>query len=98
MIRVALKLVLAAAAAWAVWAFVPVNGRTLAVRWRAAGTLSAFVERGWAEAAAALGSKPVAKPQARQKPAPAQRPTEGHTEADRRAVERILAGRLDENR
>ncbi len=98
MIRVALKLVLAGAAVWAVWAFVPVNGRTLADRWRAASTLTAFIERGWAEATRASPSKPGARPQARPKPAPAQRPTEGHTESDRRAVERILADRVDANR
>lgn len=96
MIRVALKLVAAAAAVWAVWTFVPVGGRTLADRWRAAGNVSAFVERGWAEVTGAARSKQPARPQARQKPAqpPAPRPSEGHTEADRRAVERILADRL----
>lgn len=95
MIRLALKLGLAAAALWAVWVFVPVRGRTFAERWRAAPGAAAFVERGWAEAAAAL-RKPAPRPQARQKPhgAPAQ-PTEGHTEADRKAVERILSDRLD---
>lgn len=95
MIRVALKLVVAAAAVWAVWAFVPVGGRTLADRWRAAGSVSAFVERGWAEATGALGARPAPRPQARQKTQPAARPTEGHSEADRRAVERILADRVD---
>jgi hypothetical protein len=99
MIRVALKLAVAAAAVWAVWSFVPVRGRTLAERWRAAGDLSTFVERGWAEATSAARPPRAARPQARQKPAPApQRPTEGHTEADRRAVERILSDRLDERR
>jgi hypothetical protein len=95
MIRVALKLLAAAAALWAVWTFVPVAGRTLGDRWRAAGSLSVFVERGWAEAAGG-GAKAPPRPQARQKPAqpPAGRPTEGHTDADRRAVERILADRL----
>jgi hypothetical protein len=96
MIRVVLKLAVAAAAVWAVWSFVPVGGRTFAERWRAAGNLSAFLERGWAEATGGGAPKAPAKPQARQKPAPApQRPTEGHTDADRRAVERILADRLD---
>jgi hypothetical protein len=99
MIRVALKLAVAAAAVWAVWSFVPVGGHTLADRWRAAGDLSAFLERGWAEATGAGARKTAPKPQARQKPAPApQRPTEGHTEADRRAVERILADRLGDAR
>ncbi len=96
MIRLALKLALAAAALWAVWTFVPVRGRTLAARWHAAPGPAAFVERGWAEAAGALSSKPAPKPQARQKPAPAQRPSEGHTDADRKAVERLLADRLDD--
>jgi hypothetical protein len=97
MIRVALKLAVAAAAVWAVWSFVPVRGHTLAERWRAAGNLSAFIERGWAEATGATPPRAPPRPQARQKPAPApQRPTEGHTDADRRAVERILADRLAE--
>jgi hypothetical protein len=97
MIRLALKLALAAGALWAVWTFVPVRGRTLAERWRAAPSGAAFAERGWDEAAQAFGgrsSKPQA--QARQKPsAPAQRPTEGHSESDRRAVDRLLSERLD---
>lgn len=96
MIRLALKLSLAAAALWAVWTFVPVRGRTLAERWSVAPGPVEFVERGWAEARSAF-SKPQAKPQAR-KPAAGQRPTEGHTEADRRAVERILADHLGEGR
>ena len=98
MIRLALKLALAAGALWAVWTFVPVRGRTLAERWRAAPSAAAFVERSWDEAAQAFGGKPAGRPQAqaRQKPpAPAQRPTEGHTEADRKAVERLLSDRLD---
>lgn len=94
MIRVALKLAFAAAALWAVWSFVPVGGRTLADRWRAAGNVSAFVERAFAEVTGE-GARPKARPQARQNPAPAPRPTEGHTESDRRAVERLLADRLD---
>ena len=96
MIRLALKLALAAGALWALWTFVPVRGRTLADRWRAAPTAAAFLERGWDEATAALAGRPASRPQARQKPAPpAQRPTEGHTDADRRAVERLLSERLD---
>lgn len=95
--RVALQLAGAAAMGWAVWSFVPVSGRTLAERWRSAGNLSAFIERGWVEATGATGMRAPAKPQVRRKPAAApQRPTEGHTEADRRAVERLLADRLNE--
>ncbi len=94
MFRLALKLALAAGALWAVWTFVPVHGRTLAARWKTAPTAAAFLERGWDESSHAFAGKPGAKPQARQMPAPAQRPSEGHTEADRRAVDRILSERL----
>ncbi len=97
MIRLALKLAFATAALWAVWTFVPVRGRTLADRWHAAAGPAEFLERGLAEATGARADKP-AKPQSRQRPADAQRPTEAHTEADRRAVERILADHLDEKR
>ncbi len=93
MIRLALKLALAGAAAWAVWSFVPLHGRTLAERWRAAPDAAAFAERGWAELTG--GRAAPARPQARQKPGPGQRPTEGHTDADRRAVDRILSEHLD---
>jgi hypothetical protein len=90
MIRLALKLTLAAAAVWAVWTFVPVKGRTLAQRWQAAPTAQAFVQRGWAE----LGGAPP-RPQARAaRPGGRERPTEGHTEADRREVDRLLSERL----
>lgn len=95
MFRLALKLALAAGAIWAVWTFVPVRGRTLAERWRAAPDAAAFLERGWDEAAHAFAGKPATRPQARQKPAQPQRPTEGHTDADRRAVDRILSERLE---
>ncbi len=88
MIRLVLKLALAAAAVWAVWSFVPLEGRTLAQRWKAAPTAQAFVERGWAEITGA-----PAKPQAQARPGPAARarPTEGHSEADRREVDRLVA-------
>jgi hypothetical protein len=95
MFRLALKLALAAGALWAVWTFVPVRGRTLADRWKAAPNAAVFLERGWDETSRAFAGKPAPKPQARQKPAPAQRPTEGHTEADRKAVDRILSERLE---
>lgn len=88
MIRVALKLALAAAAVWAVWSFVPVRGRTLAQRWSAAPTPQAFAERGWAELTGTPSRPPA---QARPGPAARARPTEGHTEADRREVDRLVA-------
>jgi hypothetical protein len=96
MFRVALKLALAAGAVWALWSFVPVNGRTCAARWRSARSLSAFLDGAIAEVTGGPAARPPARPQARQKPSPAPRPTESHTEADRRAVERILVDRLDE--
>jgi hypothetical protein len=97
MIRLALKLALAAAAVWAVFSFVPVRGRTLADRWAAAPTFSAFVERGLAEAT--RDRAPPKGPQARaQRPGARERPTEAHTEHDRRALDRILAEQLSEHR
>jgi hypothetical protein len=95
MIRLAVKLALAGAALWAIWTFVPVRERTLAERWRAAGSVSAFLERGLAELTGAGEPRP-ARPQARaQKPAGSrERPSEGHTDADRDAVERLLSERL----
>jgi hypothetical protein len=90
MIRLVLKLALAAAAVWAVWTFVPLKGRTLAQRWEAAPSPQAFVERGWAEVTGG-----PARPQARNaRPGGRERPTEGHTEADRREVDRLLSERL----
>ncbi len=94
MIRLALKLTLAAAAVWAVWTFVPVQGRTLGQRWDAAPSARAFVQRGWAEITG--GS---VRPQARTaRPGGRERPTEGHTDADRREVDRLLSERLSERR
>jgi hypothetical protein len=96
MFRVVLKLGLAAAAIWAVWSFVPVRDRTLAERWHAAGSLPAFLERAWAEATAAVAPRPQARSRARA--AARERPAEAHTEADRRAVDRILSERLSDRR
>jgi hypothetical protein len=98
MIRAALKLALAAAAVWAVWTYVPIRGRTLADRWADAPTASAFLERGFAEMTGGKASR-SARPQARsQRGGARERPTEGHTEADRRAIDRILADQLAERR
>lgn len=101
--RFLLKLALAAAALWAVWSFVPMGGRTLADRWRAAPDARAFAERGWREIASRVeGPRPTrpspARPQARapERPARDARPAEGHTDADRRAVDRIVADSLRE--
>ncbi|ACL64588.1 conserved hypothetical protein [Anaeromyxobacter dehalogenans 2CP-1] len=101
MLKLLLKLAVAGAALAAVWAFVPFGGRTLGDRWKAARTPSEFVDRTWAEmkgTAPAKAPPPRPPAQARQQPGrggtPA-RPTEGHTEADRRALDRIVAEHLD---
>ena len=98
------KLALVLGALAAVWAFVPMGGRTLSERWRAAGNAERFVERSWAEVrdafrddaparAEAPPKRATPRPQAR-KPARDARPEEGHTDADRRALDRILSDRL----
>lgn len=95
MIRLLLKLALASAAVAAIWTWVPVQGRSMAERWRAAPTAGAFVDRTFGEFAGAFSDRAPSRPQARGAP-PRERPVERHTEADRRAVDRILADRLDE--
>jgi hypothetical protein len=98
MLRVALKLVVAAAAIAAVWSFVPIGGRTLAARWQRAQTPAALVEGLWSDLRgepAHRPSHPVQRAQARGG-APAARPTESHSEADRRALDRIVSRHLDE--
>jgi hypothetical protein len=92
MIRLALKLAFAAAAVWAVWTFVPVRGRTLAQRWEAHPTVSGFADAAWAELEAARSQARAARPAGRE------RPTERHTEADRREVDRLLSEHLGERR
>jgi hypothetical protein len=101
-----LKLALAAGAIAAVWAFVPVGDRTLSERWRAAGSAERFAERSWAELREAFRDEPAApsktpplktprpQSQARAKPGREARPAEGHTDADRRALDQIVAERL----
>lgn len=94
MIRLALKLALASAAVWALGTFVPIRGRTLAQRWEDAPSGAVFLGRVWAEVA---GETP--RPQARSPRSLArERPTEGHTEADRREVDRLLSERLAERK
>ncbi|HSM91451.1 MAG TPA: hypothetical protein VLT47_01120 [Anaeromyxobacteraceae bacterium] len=95
-----LKLCLVVGALAAVWMLVPVGGRTLDARWRAAGSAEAFASGCWAELKRAADGTP-AKPKAAPAPARAAeraaertRPAEGHTERDRKAVDRILAEHL----
>jgi hypothetical protein len=104
MLRVAVKLLLAAAAVAAVWSFVPVGGRTMAARWQRARSPAALVEGLWAEVHGELAraaqpshpARPAAPPraQARVATAPA-RPTESHTEADRQALDRLVSRHAD---
>jgi len=88
-------------------AFVPLGGRTVVERWRASPTATDFIERCYGEVAGALArlrddplnrrahaaakapgrGPPRAGPQAR--PAPQER----HTDADRSALDRIVAER-----
>ncbi len=93
MIRLVLKLALAAAAVWAVWTFVPVHGRTLAQRWDANPSIAGFLEAAWAEV-----HGPARLPARGARPGERERPVERHTEADRRAVDRLLSERLGERR
>ncbi len=97
MIRL-LKLAAVLTAIWAVWSFVPIHRRTLADRWRVAPTAGAFAVSGWRELRAALGAaeqpgNPQAHPQARHHSRDS-RPAEGHTDSDRRAVDRIVSKHL----
>jgi hypothetical protein len=79
---------------------VPIRGRTVMDRWHAARSASEFFERGYREVKVAAGLEPEMAPPGRaraerQKP-PARStrpavPTEGHTEADRAAIDRIIA-------
>jgi len=97
MLRVAVKLLLAAAAVAAVWSFVPIGGRTMAARWQRARTPSELVEGLWAEVhreAPRHAARPAVRAQARVGSAPA-RPTESHSEADRQALDRIVARHLE---
>lgn len=103
MLRLLAKLVLATAVIAALWLWVPVRGRTLADRWDRAGSLTAFLERGWKELAGEPGKatperRSTARSQARGPGASRPRPTEGHTDADRRALDRVLSDELSAHR
>ncbi len=100
MLRVALKIVLAGAALAAIWAFVPIGGHTMAWRWQHAASPAEFVDRTWAEIRSATRTAqhghPVPRTQARSG-TPGARPSESHSEADRRELDRILTRHLDEH-
>jgi len=88
MLRLLFGLVLCAALAAAA-AFVPLRGRTVLDRWRAKVALGLAPEppRPAARAKAARPVHPLARAA---RPAP---PSEQHTEADRAALERVVAER-----
>jgi hypothetical protein len=89
------KLAIVAGALAAVWMLVPVGGRTLHARWTAAGSPGAFARASWAELDRAFSGEPRAKAKGKERVAePATRPTEAHTEQDRRAVDQIVAKHL----
>ncbi len=104
MLRLALKLLLAGAAVAAIWAFVPFGGRTLSDRWEVARSPSDFIERTWGDMKGP--AQPPAKPRPAARAAPQRttsqrapgrapaRPDEGHTAADRRALDQLVADRL----
>jgi len=102
MLRLALKLLLAGAAIAAVWAFVPVGGKTLAHRWSAARDPSEFVSRTWTALRGAPAPAAKDRPPAHARPGRARtaarpgRPTEGHTDSDRQALDRVLSTHLEE--
>ncbi len=95
-----LKIVLAAAALAAIWAFVPIGGHTMAWRWHRAANPGEFVDRTWAEihgdARAPQRARTPARAQARGGP-PAAHPSESHSDADRKELDRILSRHLDEH-
>ena len=93
MLRVLLKVLFAAAALAAVWAFVPIAGRTMAERWHRARTPAELFDRTWAELRGAP-ARPAAHAQARSS-APA-RPTESHRDEDRKALDRIVSEHLQD--
>jgi hypothetical protein len=99
-----LKWAVVLAALAAVVALVPVGGRTLLARWQAARSPSLFVAGTWAEIEQALGRlsggsgepRPASRAQARGARPPAAAPgrtppVERHTDADRSAVDAIVA-------
>ncbi len=100
-----LKVLLAAAALAAVWQFVPIHGRTMAERWHRSRSTSEFFDRSWAEVRGepkpsghprAAARPPPPHTQARAAAAPSARPAEGHTDADRKALDKILSDHVQQ--
>jgi len=93
-LRLATKLVLAGAFLFALWTWVPIGGRTMDARWRAAAGPSDFTRRTLAE----LGSGDSGpSPGAQGRSAPRDRTQERRervSDADRQALDRRLAEEL----
>jgi len=92
----ALLLLAALGALVAACAWVPLRGRTVLDRWNAASGVSDFTRRGVAEVRSALGLDPARSAAAASKTRPARpsrpaHPRETHTEADRAALDHIVA-------
>lgn len=105
MLRFALKLLLAGAAVAAIWTFVPFGGRTLSDRWEASRGPTDFLERTWADMKGPAPQQEKPRPPARPPRAQARaaqpatgrapaQPSEGHTDADRRALDQLVADRI----
>lgn len=90
-----LGLLLVLGALAAAVALVPLDGRTVLDRWRAAPSAAAFASRSWGEVAVATGLRdPPARRSAASRERPAARraaPMERHSDADRAALERIVS-------
>jgi len=89
-----LGVLLVAGALAAVAALVPVGGRTVLDRWDAARTPGEFASRGWAEIAGAAGPHEPSR-KAHGKAARKGQPVERVSDADRAALERIVADRAE---
>jgi hypothetical protein len=100
------KWLVVAAAIAAVIAFLPIGGRSILERWQAARTPAAFVEKSWQElragASRLIGSGTEPKREGSTRSAKAARspsskgpasgkPVERHSEADREAIDEIVA-------
>jgi hypothetical protein len=79
-----------AAALWAVVAFVPVGGRTVLQRWRASSGPVDFAARAFAEIRQG-GRRARPRPATPARPGQPPPPAEHHTEADRKALDAIVA-------
>jgi hypothetical protein len=99
LLKAALVLAVLAAALF----LAPIRGRTLADRWRAADGAVDFARRGWAELRGAPPPRVQPRPGTRAQGRAGERggepgadatPAEAHSEADRRALDKLLGEHL----